>query len=667
MERKVNAVIYMVLLCSMLGCVPRKYNASSSPKAHIVPTIFWPEEPTINVCWENPNPQQQSGWETLKEALTEQYNGRTPVKFVGFEPCTGGAPGVHVFHEDGVPGESKARPAVVVGESAFGVAISGRPNAVRMNFTLQNWHPDLCSTEPNKTRCIRMYALHEFGHVLGLGEEHLRSDNTCSHPEAVPVQGFPLNIYATWGSQYDPYSIMNYCMNIEQITKPASLSDGDVEILNRLYGKRNPLPKGLTELSLGIADNGSASMGIRDPAVWSDVLSGADFVALGEPIHGSAINALAFVSLIRDAFEQHNFRVLNLELPWTEMAILDEKLQSGVALSNDEIRAKTGSLYSYFLQEVMKWMQQQNQKLPVDQRYHVAGFDTQQVVSDFQRLRAAWATLKVGSAESFDDLVKNCHGAIGFANQNEFNSSGADTKVISKQEGDACVAAISVLRSRFELAQAPARMPDWPLVDLALRSRVSEVVKWQEGVSVESNANRDASMAEAFSTISRVWFPGKKQILWGHRWHMMKNTKKLRLVSMSEAFSFMNKVDSMGTRLASLYGARYKVIGTVASSYTVRLKGLRTFTIEDPLETKPGTLSEFLFSQRRFFMLGDVATLANSALTQNYVRTPQSIVQGPNAGMAIDVKDVTRGGVSSFEMSAVREHFDGILYLFHAL
>jgi erythromycin esterase-like protein len=629
--------------------------------------VFWPEEPTINVCWENPNAELQSGWNTLKDALVEQYNGRTPVKFVGFGACTPGLAGIHIFHEDGTPGESKARPGVVAGEGAFGVGISGMPNAVRMNFSLQNWHPELCSKEPNRSRCIRMYALHELGHTLGLGEEHLRSDNTCTHSDALPVQGFPLNIYMTWGTQYDPQSIMNYCMNIQQISVPAVLSDGDVEILKRLYGKREPLPAGLTELSLEVASNGSAEMKVRDPAVWSDILANADFVALGEPIHGSTINAMAFAALIRTAFTQNDFRIVNLELPWAEMALLDEKLQSDTPLGNDEIRTKTGSLYSYFLQELLKWMQLQNQNLPLNRRYRVAGFDTQQVVSDFQRLRAAWVNAQVGTGEDFDSVVKACHGATGFGSQSDFNAAGADAKTITKQEGDACRASVAVLRSRFERMQAPAQLSEWPLVDLALKSRLSEIVKWEEGMSIESNANRDASMADAFGTLSSLWFPGQKQILWGHRWHMMKNTKKLRTANMPPAFAFMDKVDSMGSLLAMRYGSRYKVVGTLASSYTVRLNGYRTFTIEDPLSNNQGTLSEFLLRQRRFFMLGDVASLASHRETQQFVLSPQSVVQGPNAGLKMEVKDVKPGVVSSMEVTSMREHFDGLLYLFHAL
>lgn len=669
MSRKFSIIGFVAAFAAtvLMGCTPRRFNSGSSTKAHIVATVFWPEEPTINVCWENPNPELQSGWNTLKDALVEQYNGRTPVKFVGFGACTPGLAGIHIFHEDGTPGESKARPGVVVGEGAFGVAISGMSNAVRMNFSLQNWHPDLCSTEPNRSRCIRMYALHELGHTLGLGEEHLRSDNTCNHPDALPVQGFPLNIYMTWGTQYDPQSIMNYCMNIQQISMPAVLSDGDVEILKRLYGKREPLPAGLTELSLEVASNGLAEMKVRDSEVWSDILANADFVALGEPIHGSAINAMAFAALIRDAFTQHDFRILNLELPWAEMALLDERLQSTTPLGNDEIRAKTGSLHSYFLQELLKWMQQQNQGLSLNRRYHVAGFDTQQVVSDFQRLRAAWVSAQVGTGEDFDGVVKACHGATGFGSQSEFNATGADAKTITKQEGDACRASVAVVRSRFEQVQAQARLSEWPLVDLALKSRQSEIVKWEEGMSTVSNANRDASMADAFGTLSALWFPAQKQILWGHRWHMMKNTKKLRTANMPPAFAFMDKVDSMGSLLAMRYGSRYKVVGTLASSYTVRLNGYRTFTIEDPLLNQQGTLSEFLFRQRRFFMLGDIASLASQPETQPFVLTPQSVVQGPNAGLKMEVKDVKPGVVSSMEVTSMREHFDGLLYLFHAL
>jgi hypothetical protein len=128
MNRRLRATRSIVIgSLVLLGCVSRKYNSVSSPDAHIVPTVFWAEEPIINVCWENPSPELQSGWNTLKDALVEQYNGRTPVKFVGFGSCAPGLAGIHIFHEDGTPGETKARPAVIAGENAFGMGISGMP------------------------------------------------------------------------------------------------------------------------------------------------------------------------------------------------------------------------------------------------------------------------------------------------------------------------------------------------------------------------------------------------------------------------------------------------------------------------------------------------------------------------------------------------------------
>lgn len=648
------------------GCRPRDYN-QASPASHVVPTFFWPEMPEIPVCWENPHPAFQAGWDILRSALVEQYNGRTPVKFTGFGKCSPGMPGIHVYHDDGTPGAERARPAVVAGESRFGIQLSGVDNGVRMNFTFQNWHPDLCEKEPARSRCIRMYALHEFGHALGLGEEHLRSDNSCEHPEAVPAQGLPLQMYMVWGTQYDPKSVMNYCMSVKQIDTPAVLSDGDVEILRRLYGRRAPLGAGLSELVPAQDSELVFRMDPARPEVWEGLADGKDYLALGEPIHGSAVAHMAFAGLARDALARKGYRVLSLELPWSEMEELDRKLQSGPDLTAADVSSPLASLNSPFLFGLLKWMQIQNRNRPVSDRYHVAGFDTQQVVSDFQRLRRTWSALGLGSHAAFDDLVRVCHGAVGYASQHEFNSSGADVTRITRAQGDACRSALKQLGQRFAPERGRLTSEEWALVQLALESRAHEIPKWEEGISVTTNAERDLAMAKAFATLAQSRFSGKKQILWGHYWHMMKGTRKLGLKNISPVFSFMNQVDSFGSHMAARFGNRYAVVAGTAGSYTVPIQKLRTFTLESQNLTRPGTLSEFLHRQGRFFMLASVAGLKENPEALPIVSGRQTLVHGPNAGAAFKLEELVPGAVPEIELSSLEDHFDGILYLFHAL
>ncbi|MFK7827394.1 MAG: M12 family metallo-peptidase [Oligoflexales bacterium] len=122
--------------------------------------------------------------------------------------------------------------------------MNNKINGMSLTFTFDYASPSgwayRCKTNPNyRDSCIRNYALHEFGHAIGLEHEANRSDATCSESTNQAVISI---------GNYDANSIMNYCNNkkyIQNNWKP-KLSVMDVSEIKKLYAFNSNLDSGST-------------------------------------------------------------------------------------------------------------------------------------------------------------------------------------------------------------------------------------------------------------------------------------------------------------------------------------------------------------------------------------------------------------------------------------
>lgn len=202
--------------------------------------LIW-DNNTIPVCWENPLLENQQGRDWTKQAVTNTWAQESDVKFIGWNKCSRNTSGIRIRIEDIGPHVDR-----------LGAALDGREGGMSLNFTFNNWSP---TCRNRREDCIKMIAVHEFGHALGFAHEHNRSDRIEEGCDDAP-QGTDGDWQVT---SYDLESVMNYCN--PQWNGNGRLSELDIKGLRRIYGS----PDTISHSTNGLGHRGDgAALAIGD-------------------------------------------------------------------------------------------------------------------------------------------------------------------------------------------------------------------------------------------------------------------------------------------------------------------------------------------------------------------------------------------------------------------
>lgn len=196
-----------------------RVGSAARPNLWVDEPRVWPRGPNgstrpIPVCWEQAGSAREKAW--VQDAIERSWDVVSLADFTGWGDCTDNARGIRIIFED-----------AGAFTRGLGTRLDGVANGMHLNFTMAAWNSG-CVQHSGLEACVRMVAIHEFGHALGFAHEQNRPDTPGECEQRQGSNG--TRMLTPW----DEHSVMNYCNPI--YSNGGRLSDRDISGVQEVYG-----------------------------------------------------------------------------------------------------------------------------------------------------------------------------------------------------------------------------------------------------------------------------------------------------------------------------------------------------------------------------------------------------------------------------------------------
>jgi erythromycin esterase len=393
------------------------------------------------------------------------------------------------------------------------------------------------------------------------------------------------------------------------------------------------LPAGLYAIDARDAEGSS-----DDLAPLGVMIDGVEVAALGESIHTSGGFYRAKHKLIRTLVEDHGYRVVAFENPWTMTEPLDEHLREG---GGDAASLVASSLFSPWVSEetlaLMEWLRAWNVANPEDQ-VSLMGFDIQQPWHDGPALTALLDELEPDEADAMRAAIATCDGAT-HTSIGEYVTDPSCGQV-NDVELDSCTAGLDALEAWLATDEDAIRTQiGAEALELAWLHALS-LRAWQRKLYYAevdySNEVRDEGMAEVFLRLRALRHPEEKTVIWAANWHIARHAEDM-VASIIDAAN-------MGGMLDDALGRAYAPFALSAYELSYQWPGQQATAVPAPTSEYA---VELLLHDHGTDLLVDLEATDEDSIT-------------PGATWRLGCTDQSYAGA---DLLVPAEHYRGLIYL----